>query len=168
MSRVAVSREKLVAVADAVRAKTGGTESLTLDEMIEKISSIGAEFINVATLPGFNGIPTGIPGEYRYAQVSNDSVWVASLYIPFDGVLGEEYAMTAFVKSEGATMFGVGFVYEDGSTQNSGRYNDEGSWRAVSVTSNKSKKVVAVGTLYGSSGPGLIRKWYIQRLGDNV
>lgn len=31
--KVIVSREKLVAVADAVREKTGGTESLTLDEM---------------------------------------------------------------------------------------------------------------------------------------
>lgn len=43
MSRVAVSREKLVAVADAVRAKTGGTESLTLDEMPRAIARISGD-----------------------------------------------------------------------------------------------------------------------------
>lgn len=55
MSRVAVSREKLVAVADAVRAKTGGTESLTLDEMPTAIEGIQGGGGGVT----FPGLPEG-------------------------------------------------------------------------------------------------------------
>ena len=39
--KVIVSREKLVSIANAVREKTGGTESLTLDEMPVSIAGVG-------------------------------------------------------------------------------------------------------------------------------
>lgn len=37
--------DKLTNIAEAIRAETGGTESLTLDEMAESVSSIGATLI---------------------------------------------------------------------------------------------------------------------------
>ena len=43
MSRVVVSREKIVAIADAVREKTGGTEALTLDGVADAIAGIVGE-----------------------------------------------------------------------------------------------------------------------------
>jgi len=38
--------EKMTAIADAIREKTGGTETLTLDEMAQAIRSITASSLN--------------------------------------------------------------------------------------------------------------------------
>ena len=40
MSRAIITESKLTAIADAIRAKTGGTEDLTVDEMASEIASI--------------------------------------------------------------------------------------------------------------------------------
>ena len=50
MSRVAVSRDKLVAIADAVREKTGTTSVLTLDEIPILLESIKGEDVLAARL----------------------------------------------------------------------------------------------------------------------
>ncbi len=38
--KVAISTSKLIAVGDAVRAKTGGSEEMTLDEMATAVTNI--------------------------------------------------------------------------------------------------------------------------------
>lgn len=48
--KVIVSREKLVAVGDAVREKTGGTEALTLDELAGAVDGIKGEDLLAARL----------------------------------------------------------------------------------------------------------------------
>lgn len=68
MSRVAVSRDKLVAVADAVRNKTGSTEALTLDEMPRAIAGIsgGGDVV-------FEGLPAGY-GKCDYIQFTGEQL----------------------------------------------------------------------------------------------
>lgn len=52
MSRVAVSRDKLIAIADAVRKKTGTANVLTLDEMPKAIAGIsGSGSVTFPNLP---------------------------------------------------------------------------------------------------------------------
>ena len=60
--KVIVSRDKLVAVADAVRKKTGGTDALTLDAMPGAIAGIqgGGDVV-------FEGLPAGY-GKCDYVQ----------------------------------------------------------------------------------------------------
>lgn len=62
--KVIVSREKLVAVADAVREKTGGSESLTLDEMPGAIAGIESGGGDI------NALVDGTITEYRSALTS--------------------------------------------------------------------------------------------------
>lgn len=69
MSRVVVSREKLVAIADAVRDKTESTAPITLDEISAKISSIridncgfphdGYSMVNYIEFTGEQYVDTG-------------------------------------------------------------------------------------------------------------
>lgn len=43
-------KEKMTAIADAIREKTGGTATLTLDEMAEEIKGIGVKAPSFAYL----------------------------------------------------------------------------------------------------------------------
>lgn len=70
--------DKLTAIADAVRAKTGGAERLTLDQIAAAISGISGggtvetgEFIGDGTYNVY--IPLGFEPDIVYVRLTNDS-----------------------------------------------------------------------------------------------
>lgn len=59
-------REKLIAIADAVRVQTGGTESMTLDEMAEAIGSISSDCYFKVFTSGQNLVYSNTVGNFVY------------------------------------------------------------------------------------------------------
>ena len=83
MSKVIVSREKLVAAADAIREKTKTTDSLTLDEMPQKIMDIGGTAIFEKPV----SFGEDIPGKYvnQNGVETVFSTWSISPYFNVKG-----------------------------------------------------------------------------------
>lgn len=103
MSKVAITKEKITAVADAIREKAGTTEELTLDEMPTKIAGIetgGGEFecfVNGSGIPkNFSYDGTKIKDHLYYDEYLN------SLNIPNVTTIGYYafYCSTADVDKE--------------------------------------------------------------------
>ena len=124
--KVIVSRAKLVAVADAVRERTGGTESLTLDEMPGAI----AEIESVISFPG---LPEGY-ARCGYIQFTDAQIVDTGI------VCTEATKLRVVFMRELKTahyMFGVA---SSGNTASVTAYLG-GSWRFGNKSANKSPYV---------------------------
>ena len=104
--------------------------------------------------------PTLTSGECYLPAVSDFSVWIENNWIPFTGKKNTQYTWSCDLKCGTATMFGICFIYSDGTTTFSDRQTNS-DWRSVSVTSEDGKNVVALGLSYGAAGTGYIRDFMI-------
>jgi hypothetical protein len=124
--KVIVSREKLVAVADAVREKTGGTESLTLDEMPGAVAGIEGAV-------SFPGLPEGYARcgyiQFTDAQIVDTGI-ICSAASKIRVVFMRELDASHY-------MFGVA---SSGNTASVTAYLG-GSWRFGNKSANKSPYV---------------------------
>lgn len=131
MSRRAVSREKLVAVADAVRKKTGGTDALTLDEMPGAIAGIEGGGGGVI----FDDLPAGY-GKGGFVYFSGDQI------IDTQIVCTEKTKIrTVFTRELDTSQYFFG-VESSGNTASVTAYFG-GNWRFGNKYVNKSSNVAA-------------------------
>lgn len=118
---------------------------------------------DVSTLPNFKGKPTEEKGVFHWAIISQNTPWVPSSVIKFNGVVGESYMLSAELKCETCDNAGVGFLYEDGSTDFGMRRSFKDNFFVSAAGSNPRKKVVGLGFAYGSGGSIFARNFMLEK-----
>lgn len=124
--KVIVSREKLVAVADAVRGKTGGTDALTLDDMPGAIAGLEGTV-------SFPGLPEGY-ARCGYIQFTDAQIVDTGI------VCTEDTKIRVVFMRELDTMHYMFGVASSGNTASVTAYLG-GSWRFGNKSANKSPYV---------------------------
>lgn len=187
--------DKLTAIADAVRAKTGGTELLTLDQMAAAIGGISGgggvtglaydmgEFVldadsnssptirinhNLGELPGFVLVWTD-----DYVGVTNpDNIYTTSLgFVWMDRIMGLDNWFTSSVSGKGTTVL---FTQSKGSTgmnvvkPNSVSYTlgAEGSGNAYVVNPEYFELIKMGNTIYWRGG--VTYKYFVSKAWWNI
>lgn len=90
--------DKLTVIADAIRGKTGGTDTLTLDQMAESIAAIEAG--------GGGDVPDALFAVYIYPGPDLDEVWYFTEYLPFKtGMTWREFAESLLCPYRSASSY---------------------------------------------------------------
>lgn len=114
--------EKMTAIADAIRAKTGGTAALTLDQMAEEIAGIqggGGSDGNYSYYNGFHGLYTKIVTAGANT-VSNSQAAFDYFQAMMDGTL-----LLAFLMDDyGAVNNQLVGIYDNSTNRDTLRYRD--------------------------------------------
>lgn len=96
--------DKLTAIADAIRGKTGGTDTLTLDQMAEAIAAIEAG--------GGGDVPDALFAVYLYPGGDYDPSWCYTEYFPFKtGMTWREYAESGLCPYRSSSGYGNDAVF---------------------------------------------------------
>lgn len=97
--------DKIKAIADAIRGRTGETGSMTLDEMAETIESmsVGGEAVNTYILVDENGVevPAVLVDEEVTLTATTNDIRIGTTAVTEQGVVTGEKEIPAYHTSEG-------------------------------------------------------------------
>ena len=140
--------DKLIAIADAIRAKDGSTATMTLDQMPEKITAITTGV--KADVYTWNQIPTAVknyltqvtynPSDYSTSQIANYAPASAAEAQAASAPVGKTLALSA------GTLNRNGYK-QTVSAGNNTLYNDIPNERTPFTVSDSNGEVLNAGTL---------------------
>jgi hypothetical protein len=104
--------DKIKAIADAIRGRTGETGSMTLDEMAETIESmsVGGEPVNTYILVDENGVevPAVLVDEKVTLTATTNDIRIGTTAVTEEGVVTGEKEIPAYHTSEGFSVITAG------------------------------------------------------------
>lgn len=104
--------EKLKSIADAIRARTGGTEPLTLDEMAEAIESmeVADDDTNTYILVDENGyeVPAVLVDEEVTLTATPNDIRIGATAVTEQGVVTGEKEIPGYITTEGKRVVKTG------------------------------------------------------------
>ena len=104
--------DKIKAIADAIRGRTGETGSMTLDEMAETIESmsVGGEPVNTYILVDENGVevPAVLVDEKVTLTATTNDIRIGTTAVTEQGVVTGEKEIPAYITTAGARKITAG------------------------------------------------------------